>query len=121
MSLFSKLVGGRDAIDPPESPFSGGDGSDLSHAVVVNCASMTVANALIDGYVSERHGRPGDDWVRGVEFFVGSLEISPYTVRSIGIKCRSGVTHTYFFDVSRPMDATKNLAKAIGVWPKDVD
>jgi hypothetical protein len=27
----------------------------------------------------------------------------------------------YFFDVSKPMGATKNVAKAFGVWPKDID
>lgn len=125
MGFFNKLFGGKDEArtDPlgGKPPMYGGDGSSPEQAVVVNCASMGTANHLIDRFISERHGEKGKDWQRGIEMFVNAPDVAEYTIRSIGVELSNGGRESYFFDVSRPMSGSKNVAKMMGAWPKDIE
>lgn len=123
MGLFSKLFGTNNHRNPMDDkpPLYGGDGSSNAQAAVVNCASMSMANHLIDGYITEQHGTKDIDWKRGVEMFDNSPNIPEFTVRIVDIECSDGSHVNYYFDVSRPMAATKKAAKMLGDWPKDVD
>lgn len=123
MGLFSKLFGGAKRSNPLDDkpPLYGGDGSSPTQAVVVNCASMSMANHLIDQFISERHGQKDKNWNREFEMFDNSPNIPEFTVRTIAVKCSNGTLVSYHFDISKPMVATKNLAKMTGAWPKDID
>ena len=112
MGLFDKLFGGgkkkRNPLDD-KPPIYGGDGSSVDQAVVINCASMGMANRLIDNWIAERHGQEGTDWTRGVEMFLDSAESDPPTLRSIGVQTQNGQSANYVFNVGRPMRASMKL------------
>ena len=50
-----------------------------------------------------------EDWKRGVEFFVISKDIPEFTVRSISIESKTNSNASYYFNIARPMNATKKL------------
>lgn len=106
--IFGKKPKARKADDAP--PMYGGDGSSAIEATVVNCASMSLANHLIDQFISERHGDKGADWDRDVEYFVNKPDIPEFTVRAINVTTADGEKPTYFFNLSRPMNVAKKLA-----------
>ena len=114
MGIFDKIFGGlfgkskKEKLDAKPSAF-GGDGTSPEEAVVVNCASMGMANRIIDNFISERHGEKGDDWNREFEMFHSSpIEDSP-TIRMIGVKLSESESRDYYFNITRPMGATMDL------------
>lgn len=114
MGIFSKIYeslfgkSGKEKLDEKPSAF-GGDGTSPEEAVVINCASMSMANRIIDNFISDRHGEKGDDWSRGIEMFHNSpMEDGP-TTRMIGINISDDESRNYYFNVSRPMGATMDL------------
>jgi hypothetical protein len=105
-SIFGKSE--KQKLDEKPSTF-GGDGTSPEEAVVVNCASMSMANRIIDDFISDRHGEKGGDWSREFEMFHNSpMEDGP-TIRMIGVKLSNDESQTYYFNVSRPMGATMDL------------
>ena len=98
----------------------GGDAGSVETVATVICASMSTANLLIDKFISERHGEKNTDWEAECEFFVNETNIPKFTVRAFGISTKSGETYTYYFDVARPMNATKKLIKMMGLLPDDI-
>lgn len=106
-SLFGKKSGSKETDKLPS--VYGGDALSTNTAAVINCASMDLANHLIDQFISERHGVKNEDWERGMEFFVNSKDIPEFTVRSIRIESKTNSSATYYFNIARPMNATKKL------------
>lgn len=105
-SMFGKSE--KEKLDE-KPPTFGGDGTSPEEAVVVNCASMSMANRIIDDFISDRHGEKGEGWSRNFEMFHNSpMEDGP-TIRMIGIKLSDDESRDYFFNVSRPMGATMDL------------
>lgn len=90
-------------------PVFGGDGSTAEDAVVINCASMGMANHLIDNWISDHHGEKGEDWERTVEMFLDQGQANPPTLRSIGVETKEGEDYSYVFNIGRPMGATMQL------------
>lgn len=43
------------------------------------------------------------------------------SVIAIGVECGDEVRVNYYFDVYRPMAATKNMARMMGAWLKEVE
>ena len=123
MSFWNTLFGATRKVDSRNDmpPIYGGDGSSSTDAVVVNCASMAMANHLIDRWLSERHGEMGADWSRGVELFDNSQDVPKFAIRIVTVGVRNGTGCRHYFDVSRPMAGSKNVAKMMGVWPENVD
>jgi hypothetical protein len=108
--IYESLFGKSEKQKLAEKPSTfGGDGTSPEEAVVVNCASMSMANRIIDDFISDRHGEKGDDWSREFEMFHNSpMEDGP-TIRMIGVKMSNDESHNYYFNVSRPMGATMDL------------
>ena len=116
MGLFNKLFGtDKNPKSDSNPPISGGDGTKPTQAAIVNCASMGVANHLIDTFISARHGSKAVDWKRGFEMYVKLQGIPDNTIRSIGVECSDGTNHSYYFDISRPLHGTVNLANKLGL------
>ena len=112
MGLFGKLFGKKSPLPKNQDAFTpiyGGDALSPQTAAIVNCASMPAANRLIDRFISERHGQKDIDWNRGIEFFVNDPGIPEFTVRAFGVTLKSDKNLTYFFNVSQPINATKDL------------
>jgi hypothetical protein len=117
MSFIDKWIFG-DIFSPPDErdklpPVYGGDAVSPGTAATINCYSMSAANRLIDRFIAERHGERDTDWKREIEYFVNESEITEFTIRAIGIVTASDEKHTYYFDVSQPMEASMNLVKVM--------
>ena len=119
MGLFDSLFGRKPvAVAPAElPPIHGGDGTSSATPAIVNCASMSVADHLIDQFISERHGKKDADWKRGGEFFVSVPGSPEFTVRSIGVNTKSGSGSgpTYYFNLARPMRVAKAMMGKMGI------
>lgn len=87
--------------DKIESPFLGGDGSSMESPVYINCASGSMAETLIDRFISERHGEKDIDWNVGISFTHKSNNTKCGMVKSIVVNTKQG-DFTYYFDLSRP-------------------
>lgn len=121
MRLFEMLFGKKSSSAKEEMPpIYGGDAKAVETAAIINCAAMSTAHMLIDRFISELHGRKGSDWNRGIEYFVRDSDIPEFTVRAIGVTTTTGETITYYFNIARPMNATKNLVKAMGKMPEGI-
>ena len=93
--------------DREAPPIYGGDATGKDEPAIVNCASMGLANQLIDRFISERHGTQGEAWQRGAEFFVNKE--SGRFIRCINVDLSNGQTTAYFFDVTRPMRVAEKM------------
>lgn len=123
MGLFKTIFGKKtnslnDLRKMP--PVYGGDAQSVKTAAIINCAAMSTANDLINHFISELHGQKDADWKRSVEFFVNDSCVPEYTVRAIGVNLVTGEKITYFFNLARPMSATKKLMKAMGMIPDGI-
>ena len=101
-------------------PVYGGDAKSIKTAAIINCAAMSTAHNLIDHFISKLHGQKDSDWKRSVEHFVNDPCVPEFTVRAIGVNLTSGEKITYFFNLARPMSATKKLMKAMGKMPEGI-
>jgi hypothetical protein len=123
MRFFERLFGKK---SPPASakeeipPIYGGDARLAETAAIINCAAMSTAHILIDRFISELHGQKDSDWKRSIEYFVRDSNISEFTIRAIGVIITSGEIFTYYFNVTRPMNATKKLLKALEKIPEGI-
>ena len=117
MRLFDMLFGMK-SHSPKEMgkmpPIYGGDATSAQTAATVNCAAMSTANSLIDSFISKRHGQKGTDWEPEINFFVNEPNIPEFTVRAFTVITKSGEGHTCYFNIARPMNATKKLMKVTG-------
>lgn len=122
MGLLKRMFGKkttslRDLGNNP--PIYGGDAKSIKSAAIINCAAMSTAHHLIDRFISELHGQKDSDWTRGIEYFVNDPNVPEFTVRAIGVNSKAGEKTIYFFNVARPMSATKKLLKTLGKFPDE--
>jgi hypothetical protein len=123
MGLFDKLFGKKYTkikVDENFKPITGGDGLAPQSAAILNCASQGMANHLIDKFIKERHGEKNFEWSPTIEYFVNEDDIPKYTIRAYGIELSNGETQTYYFNIGRPHNNEMNMAKLMGLIPKDV-
>jgi len=112
MKIFKKIVelitgGNSTSFDKP--PIYGGDGKSQENAVVINCASIGMANSLINRFLSEKYGVLDKDWKRSVEFYIHTENNNSPKIRVIGIETTDETKIQYFFDLSRPMKALDKM------------
>ena len=122
MGIFSSLFGGNQGKgnrSQPVQSLTGGDGTSLGSAVVVNCAGMSMANRLIDRFISERHGEKDSDWERGAEFFETRYANDPTRVRVVTALLADGGNKQYWFDVTEPMAGSMAVLDRMGILPKE--
>lgn len=101
-------------------PIYGGDASSFQTAATINCAAMSTAHHLIDRFISKRHGQKDVEWKRETEFFVNEPNIPKFTVRAFVVTTTSDESHTYYFNMARPMNANKKLMKMMGQMPDNM-
>ena len=112
MALFNKFFGKSKSNKNPlddKPPIYGGDGTTEENVAVINCASMGLANRLMDRFISEKHGEIEKDWNRTIEFFLKNEESKTPRIRVIGVECSDGAEYQYYFDVSRPMNVANKM------------
>jgi hypothetical protein len=110
MGLLSKLIGLKKTSRPDDNPpLYGGDGMSEHSPVIVNCASITMAQHLIDKFINEKCGV---DWRRGDEFTLESPNKPGKLVKAISISKSNGSEARYYFDLSRPLN---NAVKMLGL------
>jgi len=110
-NFFKKKDSGARAL--PTNPISGGDGSTLEQAVIIDCASTGMAHMLISRFLSDKHGVEGKDWDSGFEFFAKGANGPTRFVRLLSISLRDGSKREYYFDISRAMKVVDTRRKLI--------
>ncbi len=108
MSIISRLFGGKKKNKYDDKPpIYGGDGLSDHSPAIVNCASMGMARALIDGFISERCGK---EWERGMEYTLAAPDNPKKSIRMICIKTQNGGEHKFYFDLSRPVGVAMKMS-----------
>lgn len=104
-SLFGKKSQSPDDLPPTY----GGSGKSATDAVVINCASMSMANELIDRFISERHGEKGRGWIRGIELSIKHPESPAGSLKAIAVSLPGNQEEMYYFDLSRPSGVARKM------------
>ena len=60
MGFLGRLFG--KSSSKSEQTIYGGDGLTAETAAIVNCASMSMANLIMDNFISKKHGKKDLDW-----------------------------------------------------------
>ncbi|HUH36500.1 MAG TPA: hypothetical protein VL027_01005 [Spongiibacteraceae bacterium] len=91
----------REKYDPSggHPPLYGGDGLTAQSPVIVNCASLSTAQSLMDKFISERCG---DTWERTLAASLAGHETSGKLIRLLHVRTPDGVDHEFYFDLTRP-------------------
>ncbi len=108
MSIISRLFGSKRKNNHDDKPpIYGGDGLSDNSPAIVNCASMGMAKALIDGFISERCG---NNWERGTEFTIANPNDPNKSLRLICVQTSDGNDHKFYFDLSRPVAVAMKMS-----------
>jgi hypothetical protein len=108
MSIISRLFGSKKEKEHDDKPpIYGGDGLSDHSPAIVNCASMGMAQALIDGFISEKCGK---GWERETEFTIASPSNPSKSLRLICVHTSEGQEHNYYFDLSRPVSVAMKMS-----------
>lgn len=101
MSIISRLFGSKRKNNHDDKPpIYGGDGLSDNSPAIVNCASMGMAQLIIDGFISERCGA---GFERGTEFTLKAPDDSDKLIKMISVTAQDGSKHKFYFDLSRPV------------------
>ena len=108
MNFISRFFGSKKKSEHDDKPpIYGGDGLSGHSPAIVNCASMGMARALIDGFISESCGK---DWERGTEFTIASPSDPNKSLRMICVQTSDGEECSYYFDLSRPVSVAMKMS-----------
>lgn len=67
---------------------------------------MGMAHALIDSFISEKCG---NEWEQKTAFTIAAPNTSNKTVKMVCIQAFDGSEHKFYFDLSRPVDASMKM------------
>ena len=108
MSIISRLFGNKKKSEHDDKPpIYGGDGLSDHSPAIINCASMEMAQALIDRFISEKCGK---DWKRGTEFTLKAPNNPDKMIRMICVQTPDGDEHKFYFDLSRPVAVAMKMS-----------
>jgi hypothetical protein len=114
MGLFFKLFG-KKLLSPDEMnklpPIYGGDATSAKKAAIINCFSMDLAEIIMDEFISNQHGKKDSHWSHESI----ALLMKPEYTRATQITTRQGKSYVYYFNISRPLKASVNLMKMLGL------
>jgi len=96
-----------------QPPIGGGDGSDKEKAIVLNCASIDMAQMLMSRIISEKHGKEGSDWEGGIEMFAPGASGPDLFIRIRTVSLKNGVRESYYFDITRSMKVIDKLRSSM--------
>lgn len=106
-NFFKKKDSGARAL--LTNPISGGDGSTLEQAVIIDCASTGTAHMMISRILTEKLGVEGTDWDCSFQCFPKGANGPERFVRYLSISLRDGSQREYFFDISRAMKVVDSM------------
>lgn len=108
MGLLGRITNAFRKQKPNDKPpIYGGDGLSNESPAIVNCASMGMAQALIDRFISERCG---EEWERGVEMTLASRNDPDKSIQAILVKLPDGTENRFYFDLSRPVSVAMKMS-----------
>lgn len=108
MGLLGRITNAFRKEKPNDKPpIYGGDGLSNESPAIVNCASMGMAQALIDRFISERCG---EEWERGVEMTLASRNVPDKSIQVISVKLPDGTEKRFYFDLSRPVSVAMKMS-----------
>lgn len=97
-----------------------GDGLTIETAAIPNCASLGMAKAIIDDFISKKHGQKNVDWTPSFEYFINGENIPEFTIRAYCINLKEGNGVTYYFNICRQEKNAILLGKLRGEIPRDL-
>ena len=107
MGIISRLFGGEKKNEyDGKPPVHGGDGLTDRSPAIINCASMGMAQSLIDDFISEQCD---GEWERGMEFTLSAPDDSGKLIRMISVKTTDGNECNFYFDLSRPVGVASKM------------
>lgn len=109
MGLLTFLFGSKKSNFDDKPPIYGGDGLSDSSPAIINCASMDMAQHLMDQFMAEKCGT---GWERGIEFTLGDPNNPKNNLKAITVKLSNGEITHFYFDLSRPV---ANAMKMLGL------
>ena len=107
MSFFSKLFKKSPQRTSPTSHVHGGDGMSEYSPAIVDCSSPSLANRLIDRFITERCG---NDWERDMEMTIKNPKNQSKSLRLICVKKSGGEIANFYFDLSKSIDGAMRIA-----------
>ena len=108
MGIISRLFGGNNKPQHDDKPpIYGGDGLSDRSPAIINCASMAMAQALIDGFISERCG-PGFE--PEIEFTLEAPDNPDKLIKMVSVTAKDGSEHKFYFDLSRPVAVAMKMS-----------
>jgi hypothetical protein len=109
MGIISQLLGGKSKErHDDQPPIYGGDGLSYRSPAIVNCASLGMAQVLIEGFIS---GRCGQVWEREIEFTLKASDDPSKLVKMICVKAQDGTEHNFYFDLSQPVAVAMKMSR----------
>lgn len=101
MGLLGRIVSAFRKDKPSDKPpIYGGDGLSDESPAIVNCASMGMAQSLIDRFISDKCG---EEWERGIEMTLASRNDPEKNIKMISVNLPDGTENRFYFDLSRPV------------------
>lgn len=112
MGIFRRLFSGLIKDKPSDKPpIYGGDGLSKESPAIVNCASMSMAQGLMDRFISEKCG---ENWERGVELTLASRDDPDKNIKMVSVELPDGTENQFYFDLSRPVDVSLKMYRRAG-------
>jgi len=96
-----------------QPPIGGGDGSTKEQVIVLNCASIGMAQMLINRIISEKFGKKGIDWKGGIEMFAPGANGPDSYIRILTFSLKNGIRERFYFDLTRSMKVVDKLRGAM--------
>lgn len=110
MGIMQRILSAFRTDKPSDKPpIYGGDGLSAESPAIVNCASMGMAQALIERFISERCG---NSWETGAELTLASPNDPDKDIKMISAKLPDGTENHFYFDLSRPVGVAMKMAGA---------
>jgi len=81
-----------------KSLYSGGDGSSMEKAVIINAKSTMDGVPAEYDYISQKHGVRDEDWILVSQSLKKNSDGKAFDV--INIELTEGTSFSYFFDIS---------------------
>lgn len=108
MRIFKKLFGSAKTPHPntDQPPVHGGDGLSAENPAIVNCASMGVANDLIERFIS---ASCGENWNKEIELTIENPNDASSSLTVISVTKADGSDVNFYFDLTKPVAGTANL------------
>jgi len=95
MKLFKNLFKKKNSLALNKKAYSGGDGSSLENAVIINCDKSLFGISFEYSYIEYLYGKQNEDWTVKLQSLIHNNEKS---YDKIEVELKNGSNNIIFFD-----------------------